>query len=108
MFEKKQLTWSDLDAIVVPWNPQINISNSSSRWISNISWRGDLLSVVPAVLMREMQLPNNEFMKVQWGKNNLYFINHHLAHAAAGFYQSNFNSSDILTIDGHGERESCF
>ena len=21
------------------------------------------------------------------------------------FYQSNFNSSDILTIDGHGERE---
>ena len=56
--------------------------------------------------MREMQLPNNEFMKVQWGKNNLYFINHHLAHAAAGF-QSNFNSSDILTMTDV-ERESCF
>ena len=106
--KKNNLTWSDLDAIVVPWNPQINISNSSSRWTSNISWRGELLSIVPAVIMREMQLPNNEFMKVQWGENNLYFINHHLAHAAFGFYQSNFNSSDILTIDGHGEKESCF
>ena len=66
MFEKNNLTWSDLDAIVVPWNPQINISNSSSRWISNISWRGDLL-YFPAVLMREMQLPNNEFMKSTMG-----------------------------------------
>ncbi len=106
--EKNNITWKDLDAIVVPWNPQINISNSSSRWTSNISWRGEMLSVVPAILMREMQLPNNEFMKIQWGENNLYFVNHHLAHAAFGFYQSNFNSSDILTIDGHGEKETCF
>ena len=27
-----------------------------------------MLSVVPAILMREMQLPNNEFMKIQWVK----------------------------------------
>ena len=79
--KKNNLSWSDLDAIVVPWNPQINISNSSSRWTSNISWRGEMLSVVPAILMREMQHPNNDFMKRN-GKNKLYFINHHLAHAA--------------------------
>ena len=106
--KKNNLKWKDLDAIVVPWNPQINISNSSSRWTSNISWRGEMLSVVPAILMREMQHPNNDFMKMEWGKNKLYFINHHLAHAAFGYYQSNFNSSDILTIDGHGEKETCF
>ena len=47
-----------------------------------------MLSVDPAILMREMQLPNNEFMKIQWGKNNLYFINHHLAHAAFGLKQN--------------------
>ena len=105
---KNNLKWNDLDAIVVPWNPQINISNSSSRWTSNISWRGEMLSVVPAILMREMQMPDDKFMKIEWGKNKLYFVNHHLAHAAFGFYQSDFNKSDILTIDGHGEKETCF
>ncbi len=33
-------------------------------------------------------------------------IPHHLAHAASTFYVSGFNKSNILTMDGRGERES--
>ena len=33
---------------------------------------------------------------------------HHLCHAASAFYTSSFSRSDVLTIDGHGEEDSCF
>ena len=45
---------------------------------------------------------------MSWGKNKLMFIDHHLCHAAFGFFQSSFKNADILTIDGHGEAETCF
>ena len=31
-----------------------------------------------------------------------------MCHSAFGFYQSGFNHASILTIDGHGENETCF
>ena len=42
--------------------------------------------------------------------NNLKvkYLNHHECHAASAFFTSPFKSSDILTIDGHGELDTCF
>ena len=34
-----KLKWSDIDVIAVPWNPGINIKNSSDRWLKTIRWR---------------------------------------------------------------------
>ena len=45
---------------------------------------------------------------MSWGHNKLMFIDHHMSHAAFGYYQSVFSNTDILTIDGHGENETCF
>ena len=42
------------------------------------------------------------------GEKKLVFLDHHLCHAAFGYYQSGFKDAAILTIDGHGENETCF
>lgn len=36
-------------------------------------------------------------------KRKIYFLEHHLSHAASTFYPSPFSDADILTIDGVGE-----
>ncbi|MBU4210705.1 carbamoyltransferase [Patescibacteria group bacterium] len=36
-------------------------------------------------------------------KGKVFFVEHHLSHAAASFYASSFKKADILTIDGVGE-----
>ena len=45
--KQAKLQWKDIDRIVIPWNPSINISSASSRWDGNISWRGEMLSNIP-------------------------------------------------------------
>ena len=42
-----------------------------------------------------------KFLKIK--KNKILFYEHHFSHAASAFYCSNFESSDLLTIDGVGE-----
>lgn len=37
-----------------------------------------------------------------------YFLNHHITHAASAFYASGFEKSAILSIDGTGEKISCW
>jgi carbamoyltransferase len=39
-------------------------------------------------------------------KNKLYFVPHHLSHAAAAFYPSSFEQAAVLTIDGVGEYQT--
>jgi 7-O-carbamoyltransferase len=36
----------------------------------------------------------------------LYFVPHHVAHAASTFYQSGLRRATVLVMDGHGEAES--
>ena len=42
--EKNNLQWKDLDMIVVPWNPALNINSTSNRWDNHLFWRGQMLS----------------------------------------------------------------
>jgi carbamoyltransferase len=102
------LNFKDIDLIVVPWNPQKNINNVSMRWVNQLRWRGEMLTNIPATLMRMINEKESNSMSMSWGKNKLMFIDHHLCHAAFGFFQSSFKNADILTIDGHGEAETCF
>ncbi|MFC1646821.1 carbamoyltransferase [Patescibacteria group bacterium] len=39
-------------------------------------------------------------------KKQIYYIPHHLSHAAAGYYSSSFSNAAILTIDGVGEHQT--
>ena len=48
-----------------------------------------------------------ESMETKFGKTKIIYLNHHDCHAASVIVPSNFKSSDFLTIDGHGETETC-
>lgn len=102
------LKWEDLDMIVVPWNPMRNVNHASRRWVNEMNWRGQLLSHVPIQIMRAIDGPFENEMEIKWGKTRIVYMNHHECHAANGFFMSPFEESDILTIDGHGEDETCF
>ena len=106
--KKNNLKFKDIDLITVPWNPQKNINHVSRRWIDQLRWRGEMLTNVPGNLMRMINEDSSNHLDISWGQNKLKFIDHHLCHASFGYYQSGFKDADILTIDGHGENETCF
>jgi carbamoyltransferase len=114
-----KIKWEELDYIVIPWNPVINTQYSSSRWVSSMTWRGEMFSHIPVQIMRAINDKKNSFFEkkenffennttIKIGKIKIVFIKHHLAHAASAFFLSSFKNSDILTIDGHGEEDTCF
>ena len=92
----------------MPWNPQKNINHVSKRWVNELRWRGELLTNIPGNLMRMINEKEDDKISMNWGKNKLVYLDHHLCHAAFGYFQSSFADADILTIDGHGENETCF
>jgi len=114
-----KIKWEDLDYIVVPWNPVINTQYSSNRWVSSMIWRGEMFSHIPVQIMRIINNKKNIFFQknenlfennttIEIGKIKIVFIKHHVAHAASAFFLSPFKKSDILTIDGHGEEDTCY
>jgi len=114
-----KIKWEDLDYVVVPWNPVINTQYSTKRWVSAMRWRGEMFSHIPVQIMRAIndkkekffQNKNNLFennTRIEIGKIKIIFIKHHIAHAASAFFLSPFKNSDILTIDGHGEEDTCY
>ena len=105
--KSNNITWNDLDLIVVPWNPMHNINHSNSRWDSTMTWRGQMLSHIPTNIMRAIKGETAKEMQTTFGKTKILYVNHHESHAASAIYCSPFKKCDYLTIDGHGEVETC-
>jgi carbamoyltransferase len=114
-----KISWQDLDCVVIPWNPSINTQFSTKRWVSDMRWRGEMFSHIPIQIMRAINDSEDIFFSkkensfeentiIQIGKIKIFFIKHHVAHAASAFFLSPFKKSDILTIDGHGEEDTCY
>lgn len=103
-----KLKFSDIDLITVPWNPSHNINSASSRWINEMRWRGEMLSNIPIHIMKILDQKPAEKISMEIGKTKIVYLNHHECHAASAFFTSPFKKSDILTIDGHGEVDTCF
>ena len=105
--EQANLEWKDIDRIVVPWNPGININSASNRWDNNISWRGEMLSNIPSNVMKALKSEAPQKMSISFGNTQINYLNHHDCHAASAIFVSPFKKCDYLTIDGHGEKETC-
>lgn len=114
-----KIGWKDLDYVVVPWNPVINTQYSTKRWVSSMRWRGEMFSHIPIQIMRSINDKKEDYFQnkknffendtqIKIGKIKIIYVKHHLAHAASAFYLSKFKNADILTIDGHGEEDTCF
>ena len=108
ILKKNKIKFSDIDLITIPWNPAINLKDVSSRWIDTMRWRGEMLPNIFGNLLRnyENDVPKNIIL--EFNNNKIIFLDHHECHAASSFFNSGFKNSHILTIDGHGENETCF
>ncbi len=60
------------------------------------------LSSTPKWLTEKLRLPRTLKKKLNY-RGTVFFINHHLAHAASSFLVSPFEKAAILTVDGVGE-----
>ena len=101
------LSLEDIDYITVPWNPAHNIYATSNRWDNDIFWRGQFLSHIPSNLMKIIAKGPEDSMTTTFGKTKIIYLNHHDCHAASTVIPSKFSKTDYLTIDGHGETETC-
>ena len=86
--KQAKLQWKDLDRIVVPWNPGININSASSRWDNNISWRGEMLSNIPSNVMKAINSDAPKKMTVSFDNTKIVYLNHHDCHAASAIFVS--------------------
>ena len=108
--QKSSLTFSDLDSIVIPWNPGNKISSASNRYTNSIQWRGDYMHSFISSILKMMGSPYvSDISQIINDEKNLFrlkFLNHHKCHIASTFFPSNFKSAAILTIDGRGDEET--
>ena len=104
------LDFSDLDKIIIPWNPQKNINDASLRWVNEMRWRGEMLTNVPTYLSRIFNKSSDGYFSQSFLNNKIkiQYIDHHKCHAAFGYYNSGFTEADLLVIDGRGEVDTCY
>ena len=106
------ITLADVDAVAFSWNPAVYMDTPLRR---NNAWRHqtEFLSAVPGQLLpllRNLGEVSHVEQRFQFtGRKEplrIFFVTHHLCHAASSFYVSPFDEAAILTLDGYGERTS--
>ncbi len=101
---------SDIDYFTTSWNPGVYFKKFNPLFSGK---RRHLIEQIYSVSDHLMQLygrPDVDYVYQEnagaFGKNRVYHITHHRAHAANGFFLSPFDSAAILTTDAQGEFES--
>ncbi|MBI4650771.1 hypothetical protein HY745_05695 [Candidatus Desantisbacteria bacterium] len=115
--EAGKIKMSDIKAAAVCWNPGIHLDHLSILRGGNFRHYSELLIHIPYYLLKESNLKpasnsTSSYVKQEFifkDKKNpleIYYINHHLSHAASAFFLSPYKNAAILTIDGYGEETS--
>ena len=101
----------DCDAIGQGWYPGLNWVKYNPIFSENRDYREKYFYTIPDHLFK--LLPNRipgDYAKLSLDPTSnlpdVYFIRHHLCHAANAFFLSNFNEAAIITADFKGELES--
>ena len=111
--KKANLRLDQIDFIANSYNPSVHLKKFNPNYSNSRRFRGDYFYSIPDFLLnRDRQIKEDSdysFQKVKLGTKelNIYYITHHLCHAANGFYLSPFNKSAILTADSAGEDDSA-
>ena len=104
----------EIDAVAFFWNPGIHLESFNSRRSSHYRHHMEFLAALPNQLLRliggKWQDPKVEYVEQSLKMADcprplrMFYITHHVAHAASTFYPSPFDEAAILTLDGYGER----
>ncbi len=100
----------DVDYIAVGWNPAVHMRHYNRRFSETFRWHAEFLYNIPNTLFQLRQDKNVRYVEQSFkhnkGETKIIYVNHHIAHAANGFYLSPFKEAAILTLDGRGEDET--
>lgn len=100
----------EIDYIAVSLNPGVYFAKFNPVFSGRRRHRIEQLYSVPDYLMHFYGRPSVDYMYQEivgdFGKSRIYFVVHHRAHAANGFFLSPFSSAAIFTADSQGEFES--
>ena len=111
--KKANLRLDQIDFIANSYNPSVHLKKFNPIYSNSRRFRGDYFYSIPDFLLNnDRQIKEDSdysFQKIKLGNKelNIYYITHHLAHAANGFYLSPFKKSAILTADSVGEDDSA-
>ncbi len=97
----------DLDCVAFYEKPYLKLERVMVGHI--VSWPRsfpNFLTMMPSWLGDRLSLPVTLRERVGF-EGPVYFVKHHLSHAAASFYASPFDQAAILTVDGIGEWASA-
>ena len=50
--KEHSLKLEEIDLIVIPWNPSINLNSVSGRWVNEMRWRGEMITNIAGNLLR--------------------------------------------------------
>ena len=110
ILESEKIDFSKINCVSVGWDPSKHMNRYNPLISSFRSFREhNFYTLSDNLLSLRSNRDLGSYTKLQHDDKNfpdVYHINHHLSHAANGFYLSNFKSASILTCDFRGEYES--
>ena len=97
------LTIRDIDAVAYYEKPLRKFERLLETFVVTYPFAlRPFLQAIPDWLGQKISVEDIIRKKVGFTKQ-IYFVPHHLSHAAAAYYSSDFKSAVILTVDGVGE-----
>lgn len=110
IFEEENLKLPDISYVTVGWDPSKHMVKYNPLISSFRSLREyNLYTLSDNLLNLNSKRDLGTYTKLEHDQKNfpkIYHVNHHLSHAANGFFLSNFKNASILTCDFRGEYES--
>ncbi|MCP5046554.1 MAG: carbamoyltransferase [bacterium] len=97
--EESGLTVKDIDCLAYYENPEKKLARQ--LWSG---YRGDSKELIYKL---DPHRAEREIRELLGYEGPIKFMEHHLSHAASGYYFSGFNDSAALTVDGVGEWATC-
>lgn len=113
--DHRELTLSDLDAILLPYEPSlqwnilphyVQTARSVDSWPKRLASLEDILSTQVRSQFYPTQQIENELTAIGSPVPPIETRPHHACHAASAFHPSGFEDALVLTIDAKGEYDS--
>ena len=107
--EREQIRFNDIDHLGIYFNPRLTLFGclrhairyfpTSLPYAFGMAYLSYRIKMIPAMLRLAFDLDSSSMPSI-------YFVDHHVAHAASSFFLSPFDDAAILTMDGSGEIDS--
>jgi carbamoyltransferase len=103
------LRMEDLDAVGFFWNPGAHLETPNRRLSGQIRHHAEYLYAAPNHLLGRFGDPlvervSQTFHLAGGRALNIHYIDHHMCHAASGYFNTPWEEAAVLTTDGYGER----